>query len=427
MSGKERIRLEAFGRVKRKELTVVEAAELAGLSVRQARRAWKRFKAEGDAGLVHRLRGRAGNRRLADETRERVVKIHQERYADFGPTLACEKLAGEHELAVSPDTLVSLLKERGLWVRRRRRGRHRKRRERRACLGSMIQMDGSHHDWFEGRAARCVLMVLVDDATGRTYARFYPAETTEAAFDALGRWIKRHGIPRSLYVDRHGIYRDDDHPQRPTQFGRAMKELSVGLICANSPQAKGRVERRNALFQDRLVKEMRLRNICSIERGNALLEAAFLDDLNRRYAVAAKKQQDLHRAVDASTKLAEVLCVQEQRVVGRDWCVRWKNRWLQIDKRHEGLRLAGKRVLMKQLAADGKLLVQHKGQALTCRELNQRPVWPQEKRPVINNRRWKPQADHPWNRGPACRADPRVSLAPAAPTRDSHAEQRKVG
>jgi transposase len=431
MSGKERIRLEAFGRVKRKELTVVEAAELAGLSVRQARRAWKRFKAEGDAGLVHRLRGRAGNRRLADETRERVVKIHQERYADFGPTLACEKLAGEHELAVSPDTLVSLLKERGLWVRRRRRGRHRKRRERRACLGSMIQMDGSHHDWFEGRAGRCVLMVLIDDATGRTYARFYPAETTEAAFDALGRWIKRHGIPRSVYVDRHGIYRDDDHPQRPTQFGRAMKELSVELICANSPQAKGRVERRNGLFQDRLVKEMRLRNIRSIERGNALLEATFLEDLNRRYAVAAKKQQDLHRAVDASTKLAEVLCVQDQRVVGQDWCVRWKNRWLQIDERHEGLRLAGKRVLVKQSpAADGKsavVVVEYKGQALTCRELSRRPAPPvREKKPVINNRRWKPQVDHPWNRGPACRAVPRVSLAPATPTRDLHAEQRKV-
>ncbi len=180
---------------------------------------------------------------------------------------------------MSPDTLVALLKERGLWVRQRRRGKHRKRRERRLCLGSMVQMDGSHHDWFEGRGPRCVLMVVIDDATNLTYARLYPAETTEAAFDVFRRWIERYGIPRSVYVDRHSIYRDEDHAEKSTQFGRAMKELSVELICAHSPQAKGRVERRNALFQDRLVKEMRLRNIRSIEQGNAL-EKMFLADMN---------------------------------------------------------------------------------------------------------------------------------------------------
>jgi len=266
----------------------VSAAELSGLSVRQGRRVWKRFKELGDSGLVHALRGRSSNRRLSEDLRERIVKRHQERYADFGPTLACEKLAEEDELAVSPDTLVSLLKERGLWERRRRRGRHRKRRERRSCFGSMIQMDGSHHDWFEGRSGKCVLMVMIDDATGRTYARFYAAETTEAAFDVFGRWVKTHGIPRSLYVDRHGIYRDEDHVEKPTQFGRAMKQLSVELICAHSPQAKGRVERRNAVFQDRLVKEMRLRKIDSMDQGNGLLEKMFLADLNRRYAVTAR-------------------------------------------------------------------------------------------------------------------------------------------
>src|SRR5687767_9454060 len=188
MSGKERIWLDALGRVKRSELTVVAAAELMGLSLRQARRVWRRFNAEGDAGLVHRHRGRASNRRLSEDVRERVVKRHQERYADFGPTLACEKLA-EEGLVISPNTLTALLKARGLWARRRRRGKHRKRRERRACFGSMVQMDGSHHDWFEGRAPKCVLMVLIDDATSRVFARFYVAETTEAAFDAFGRWV----------------------------------------------------------------------------------------------------------------------------------------------------------------------------------------------------------------------------------------------
>jgi transposase len=434
MSAKERIRLEAFGRVKRKELTVVEAAALCDLSLRQGRRVWKRFKTESDAGLVHRLRGRTSNRRLPEEVRQRVVKIHQEHYSDFGPTLACEKLQSEHELAISPDTLAALLKERGLWERRRRRGKHRKRRERRSCFGSMVQMDGSHHDWFEGRAPKCVLMVIIDDATSRVYARFYRAETTEAAFDVFRRWIHRHGIPRGVYVDRHGIYRDEDHPEKPTQFGRAMKQLNVELIRAHSPQAKGRVERYNAVFQDRLVKEMRLRKISSIEQANALLENLFLEDLNDRYAVDARKQQDLHRAVDAQIKLDEVLCVSEPRVVGQDWCVRWKNRWLQIDKRHENLRLAGKRVLVKQ-KADGELIVEHKGERLSCDELSQRPEPRRKKKPAINNRNWKPAADHPWNRTPACRADPRGRLAPApapaapspAPERAFPAAKRKTG
>src|SRR5690554_379687 len=195
MSGKERIRLEALARVGRGGLTIVAAAELMGLSVRQARRVWGRYREMGDSGLVHGLRGRVSNRRLEADVRDRIVKRHQERYHDFGPTLACEKLA-EEGLVVSPNTLTALLKERGLWTPRRRRSKHRKRRDRRSCFGSLIQMDGSHHDWFEGRADVCVLMVLIDDATNRTYARFYPAETVEAAFDAFGRWAAMDGLPR---------------------------------------------------------------------------------------------------------------------------------------------------------------------------------------------------------------------------------------
>ena len=426
MSGKERIRLEALSRVKRGELSVAAAAGLMGLSLRQARRVWKRFVAAGDAGLVHGLRGRASNHRLGQATRDRVVKRHQERYADFGPTLACEKLAGEG-LCLSPNTLTALLKGRGLWQRRRRRGRHRKRRERRASFGSMVQMDGSHHDWFEGRGPRCVLMVLVDDATSRTLARFYPAETTEAAFDALGRWVRRQGIPRSVYVDRHSIYRDEGRPEKPTQFGRAMKELSVELILAHSPQAKGRVERMNGTLQDRLVKEMRLRGISSIERGNAFLEAKFLDDLNGRYAVRAARDQDLHRPVDAGVVMEEVLCVAEQRVVGNDWCVRWRGRWLQIDARHAALDLPGRKVAVKQ-RGDGALLVLRGGQRLTFTELKARPAGARAKKAVVNNRRYKPAATHPWNRGVADRvAAPRGTLAPATPARGSHAEKRKAG
>ena len=394
MSIDERIALDAMGRMKRGELTAAAAAELIERSVRQVRRMWKRFKAEGDAGLVHRLRGRPGNHRLEDGIRERAVKLHQERYADFGATLACEKLA-EQGVHLSPDTLTACLKERGLWQRRRRRGRHRKRRERRSSFGMMVQMDGSHHDWFEGRGPHCVLMVLIDDATNQTYARLYPAETTEASMDMMIRWLSRHGLPRSVYVDRHAIYRSEERPDHPTQFGRAMADLGIELICAHSPQAKGRVERRNAVFQDRLVKEMRLRGISDMAQANVLLEGIFLADLNRRYAVKPADEQDLHRMVPPGMVLAEVLCLQEHRVVGQDWCVQWNNRWLQIAPVHAALRLPRRRVCIKQLG-DGRLLMEFQGQRLDFTELMARPKPPKPKRPVVNNRRNKPSASHPW-------------------------------
>ena len=415
MSTKERVCLDAMCRIKRGEVSVVAAARLMGLSVRQARRVWKRFGAQGAAGLVHRLRGGVSNRRMPEELRERIVKRHQERYPDFGPTLACEKLA-EDGLLLSPNTLTGLLKERGLWQRRRRRGKHRQRRERRASLGMMVQMDGSHHDWFEGRNGWCVLMVVIDDASNLTFARLYPAETTEAAFDAFGRWIKKYGIPRSVYVDRHGIYRDEDHAEKPTQFGRAMKELGVELICARSPQAKGRVERRNAVFQDRLVKELRLRNISDLEQANALLEKQFLKDLNGKYAVAPRHSVDLHRAVGRGVILEEILCVQEERVVGQDWCVRWRNRWLQIAAGKASAGLAGKRVMVKALAG-GSLTITHQGVTLDHRLLAARPVAARVKPLIVNNKPWKPAADHPWNRDPVGRAHPRARPASATPQR----------
>ena len=401
MSARDRIRLDTLGRVQRGEVTVVQAAALMELSLRQSRRLWQRFQGSGAAGLVHRLRGRASNRRLPEELRERIVKRHQERYADFGPTLACEKLCGEG-LAIGPDTLTALLKERQLWRRQRRRGKHRQRRERRASFGTMVQMDGSFHDWFEQRSGWCVLMVVIDDASNITFARLYRAETTEAAFDAFGRWIKKYGIPRSVYVDRHGIYRDEDHPEKPTQFGRAMRELGVELICARSPQAKGRVERRNAVFQDRLVKELRLRNISDLEQANALLEKLFLKDLNDRYAIPPRHAGDLHRRVGAGVVLEEILCVQEERVVGQDWCVRWRNQWLQIVAGKLSAGLAGKRVAVKALAS-GSLTLTHQGQALDHRLLAARPVAARAKPLIVNNRPWKPAADHPWNRDPVSR------------------------
>jgi hypothetical protein len=264
---------------------------------------------------------------------------------------------------------------------------------------------------------------MVDDATSTVLARFYPAETTGAALDLFGRWARRYGIPRSVYADRHAIYRDEDHPERPTQYGRAMRELAVELIAAHSPQAKGRVERMNGTLQDRLVKEMRLRGIDSMDAGNALLDAKFLDELNGRYAVKAARGRDLHRPLDAGVVLEEVLCVAEPRVVGNDWCVRWRNRWLQLDARHAGLNLPGRRVTVKQ-RADGGLVVLRGEDRLTFAELTARPTRARANKPppVVNNRRYRPAAGHPWKRHPAAGGRvPRASRTPAAPPLDSHA------
>ena len=310
MSSKERLRLELISRVARKELTVVKAAELSGISVRQMRRICKRHRCEGDGGLVHRSRGRHPNNRLPDKQRLEVTSLYREKYGDFGPTLACEKLAGDgHEL--SSDTLTRLLKEAGLWQPRRRRGKHRLRRQRRSCFGELIQMDGSEHDWFEGRGDRAVLMVIIDDATNWMLARFFRRENLDAAFEMFERWVGMYGLPRALYVDRAGIYRADreatgqeliDGIEPVTQFGRAMKQLDVELILANSPEAKGRVERRNGLLQDRLVKEMRLAKINGIEAANTFLESGYLAELNQRFTCVASDQTDVHRAVDPQSE-----------------------------------------------------------------------------------------------------------------------------
>jgi len=290
----------------------------------------------------------------------------------------------------------------------------------------MLQMDGSHHDWFEGRASWCVLMVMIDDATNRTWAWFYPAETTEAAFDVFGKWVRCHGLPRSLYVDRHSIYRDEDHPDKPTQFGRAMKELGVELIQAHSPQGKGRVERRHAVFQDRLVKEMRLRNISDLHQANALLETVFLPEINRKYAVKAADDQDLHRNIEPGVDLADVLCVIEPRTVGNDWCVRWQNRWLQIDPRHVNLRLPRKKVKVRQ-RADGSITVEYQGERLTTQDLSAKPAATKLKKPVINNRRHKPPSTHPWNKGAEERIGKKFALPAPHGGPAEQKRERRIG
>lgn len=411
MSVKERRRLEILSRVRRGELRLVEAAELLKVSYRQVRRIRLRFEASGDVGLLHGLRGRTSNRRMDEAVRLRVLQLYSASYPDFGVTLACEWLEKRDQIVVSRATLGRWLKAEGLLASKRRRVRHRSRRPRRSHRGELVQMDGSWHDWFEGRRGPwCCLMVMIDDATSQVFARFYEKETQAAAFDIFGRYSRAYGLPRALYVDRAGTYRSDreatgqeliDEQEPVTQFGRAMCELDVELILANSPQAKGRVERQNATLQDRLVKAMRLAGISGIEAANRFLAGplmgskgkGFLAELNEKFAIEAVKRADLHRPV--KTDLSEVLCEEAERVVARNWCVQWRSRLLQIHRSHEDLALVGKGVTVRE-KADGTLRVMWKGQWLRWQEVTERPKPRRVKKPVVNNKKWVPSADHPW-------------------------------
>jgi hypothetical protein len=266
----------------------------------------------------------------------------------------------------------------------------------------MVQMDGSHHDWFEGRRDRAVLMVMIDDATNRIYARFSEEETTAASYDVLAGWLARYGVPRSLYVDRDSIYRCErratvaeqiggKEPQ--TQFGRAMAQLGVELILAHSPQAKGRVERCNGLLQDRLVKALRLHGVSDLASANAFLENEFLAQINARFSLAAASPADVHQRVPRH--LAEILTWEQERVVMRDWTFCDQGQWYQIDRRHEGLSLAGKRVLLRR-QRDGAEQVLYRGEKLSWRKLPERPT-PRPPAPSTKPRPSStPAAAHPW-------------------------------
>jgi len=413
MSASERRRLELLSRVRDGQLTLVKAAELMEVSYRQAKRVYARYQSEGDRGVVHGLRGRRSNRRIDPERRERVLNLYREKYPDFGPTLATEYLAREAGEVVGVETLREWLLEAGLWHRRRGRPVHRKWRERRAHFGELVQMDGSHHDWFEGRRDWAVLMVMIDDATNETYARFCEGETTEAALETFGRYVQRYGLPQGLYVDRDSIYRTTrdatvdealSGEPPPTQFGRAMNQLGVNLVLANSPQAKGRVERRNGVFQDRLVKALRLKGISDLEPANEFLEQEFLSELNGKFSVEARQKGDLHRRVPRGVRLERVLAFQEPRVVQNDWTIQWRNRWFQLTKENQKLALARRQILVVE-QLDGQVCMLLGKRELAYDELPDRPVRRSrsaaQPQPAPRRKPWKPAADHPWRKAAA--------------------------
>lgn len=373
LSRKEQVRLEVLGQVKAGHVDVGKAAELLKVSYRQMLRIKARFDKKGGAGLAHRLRGRPSNRRVDGAYKRRVVELYRKQYGDFGPTLAAQVLWDRDQVKVNHETLRGWLLENALWKKRRKRQKHRSRREPRAHRGEMLQLDGSPHDWLEGRGPRCVLIEGVDDATGAAYGRFYPEETSAAVMDLLLGYIRRHGMPRSLYVDKDSIYVVNNREPTAreiltgteplTQVGRALRELQVELIAADSPQAKGRVERVHGTHQDRLTKLLRLEGICTLEAANAYLEEHYWRDYNQRFARLPAKAADLHRKAGRGLVLEEILCHKEARTVGRDWCVVYGKRVFQLAPKHQNLALAGREILVLE-KLDGTLLLRHQGRDL---------------------------------------------------------------
>jgi len=405
MSQRGRDVLAVMHAVLRGERTQAEAARLLDLSPRQVRRLQRRLQAGGDAAIVHRLRGRPSNHQPDPRLRQAVLAAYRQRYADFGPTFASEKLA-EQGLDVGAQTLRRWLIAAGLWQRRRRREAHRSRRPRRACFGELVQMDASIHDWLEGRGEEVVLISMIDDATSRTLARFYPAGTVEAHLDLLGLWLRRHGRPRALYTDRHSIFEPQDKgralPDAVTQFGRALRELDIELICAHSPQAKGRVERSFGTAQDRWVKELRLVGVRTAEGANELL-GRLLPAHNRRFGKAAREAADAHRPLGPAHDLAAILSIQAERVVSNDYTVRFRNRFYQLlPPVHAGQR--GGRVVMEQ-RLDGSLAIRFRDKYLSYRELPAacggaaKPSGADDGAEREGGKEpYRPAEDHPWRK-----------------------------
>jgi molybdenum-dependent DNA-binding transcriptional regulator ModE len=407
MSAKERRRKVEFEGAVEGRMTLRDGAQRLGLSYRQCRRSYKRYREEGDRGLVHRGRGRRSNRAKPHEFRRAVVERYRERYEGFGPTLASEKLAGDgYEL--DHETLRRWLIGEGQWKRRRTRSKHRTRRARREHFGELVQMDGSHHEWFGAGRPRTCLMNMVDDATGASMALMAPEETTEVAMRLLWSWIDRYGIPKALYTDKKNVFVTDREPtieeqlagEEPmTAFGTACKNLGIEIIRAHSPQAKGRVERSNGVYQDRLVKELRLRGITTVEPANSLLADGFSEALNAKFERQPARPTDLHRRPPKRLNLAEVFCWEETRTVQNDWTVRYNNRFYQILKENRPRPKPKEKVVVRVLL-DGTIQILYRDKKLNYEPIAQPPPRRTQKvTPVValpTGRQCKPAPEHPW-------------------------------
>lgn len=374
MSQGELSRFDTLMRLERGQLRVEGAATLLGLKRRQIFRLLGRLREDGAAGLISRKRGRPSNRRHSDAFRDRVVSLVREHYADFGPTLAREYLAERHGIRIGYETLRKLMMEAGLWKdREARRPRPYQPRYRRDCRGELIQIDGSKHWWFEDRGPQCTLLVYIDDATSELmHLKMVESESTFAYMEATREYIERHGKPVAFYSDQHSVFRNSRasaaRRDGMTHFGRALDALNIEIICANSPQAKGRVERANGTLQDRLVKAMRLEGISSIAEVNAFL-ASYMARLNERFARPAFNGRDLHRPLAPHDDLRSIMVWREQRAVTAALTLHYNKAMFILEPTAISKALARKRVTVCEYP-DGRLEIQHEGHVLPYRQFD---------------------------------------------------------
>lgn len=368
MSERDLRRIEVLSKVIAGRMTMVSAAHVLALSERQVPRLLDRIRTGGAASIRHQAIGRPSNNRINEGIRDYAVALVRECYADFGPTLATEKLAERDGLQVSRETVRSWMVDAGLWLSRKQRRTFHQPRLRREAYGELVQIDGSEHRWFEDRGPACSLLVFVDDATGRLMQlRFVRSESAFTYFEALALYLKRHGAPIAFYSDKHSVFRvgkkDAKGGQGMTQFGRALCELNIEILCANSSQAKGRVERMNRTLQDRLVKELRLAGIDTMDAGNAFLPD-FMDDYNARFAVVPARSDDLHRPMNlAPDRLSDILCKREQRYVGSQLTFSYERKRIMLEETDVTRGLVGKYV-ETYAYADGRMDVRWKGYSL---------------------------------------------------------------
>lgn len=409
MSRKERDSLTVLERVNRDEIRLREAAEILSISYRQCWRRNRRYREEGAAGLVHRLRGRTSNRSMPDDVQDQITELYRSRYEGFGPVLFTEKLLSIHKIKADHETVRRLLIREGLWqVVRKRKKPHKAWRDRRAHFGELVQMDGSHHRWFEERGGKCCLMVMIDDATGVRMSLLAEEETTEAAMRLLRMWIERYGVPRSLYTDKKNVFvpceKDRENARLEgrealTQFGLACRKLGIAIVRAHSPQAKGRVERSNGVYQDRLVKELRLKGISDIAAVNELLTSGFDDDLNRRFSKAPANATDYHHSA-VNVDLSGIFCIEHERTLSINWTLSFENRLYQLARSSANYSPAKRKVVVRRYL-DGSLHMFYRGDEVGFEEFD-----PGAARKTNSPRRERslaargkpplPSPNHPW-------------------------------
>lgn len=390
MSQKELNRLDVIQKIRDRRLTVVQATALLDLSRSQIHRLLQAFDKFGAAGLVSGKRGHPSNRRYSEDFRNTVLDLIRAYYRDFGPTLACEKLVELHQLSVSKETLRQWMTAAGIWIsRRERKKRVFQPRGRRDCFGELVQIDGSHHWWFEGRGPKCALLVYIDDATGKLlHLRFAGSENTFDYFHATKAYLELWGKPLAFYSDKHGVFRsthgsEKDRTSGLTQFGRALYELNIDIICANTPQAKGRVERANRTLQDRLVKELRLRGIDTMEAANAYAPE-FIADFNARFGKLPRNPKDMHRPLAAHENLDGALCRKEVRTLSQSLTLRYDKVLFILEPTEIAKRLARQKVIVCDYP-DGRLEIMHGTDTLPYRTFDKlRSV---HRSPVVENKR----------------------------------------